>query len=92
VRRLFSRVMRSRNRFRDQKKGDYVMADDPKTMPISAELRIVELSDSDIETMKTMYAVRRGETVEDLLRRVGMTGTSIWHYSQAELRIKLVKE
>jgi hypothetical protein len=65
---------------------------DPKPMLIAAELRIVELSDSDIETMKTMYAVRSGETVEDLLRRVGLTGTSLWHYSQAEIRIKLVKE
>ena len=59
-------------------------------MKIVAEKRILEMSEENIVTEKTMYEVQPGETVEALLERVGITGSSHWHYSQAELGIKLV--
>jgi hypothetical protein len=60
-------------------------------MQIMAEKRVLEMSEGNIETTKAVFLVQTGETVEALLRRVGMTGTSGWHYDQAEVRIKLVK-
>ena len=58
---------------------------------IIAEKRVMEASDQNIECQKTVFAVQTGETVEALLLRVGMSGTSAWHYDQAEVRLKLVK-
>jgi hypothetical protein len=60
-------------------------------MQIMAEKRVLEMSEGNIETTKAVFVVQTGETVEALLRRVGLTGTSGWHYDQAEVRIKLVK-
>ncbi len=59
-------------------------------MQIIAEKRVLELSESNIETTKTVFAVEPGETVEDLLTRIGMDGRSRWHYDQTEVRLKLV--
>jgi len=56
-----------------------------------AEKRVLELSEGNIETTKAVFLVQTGETVEALLRRAGLTGTTGWHYDQAEVRIKLVK-
>ena len=60
-------------------------------MQIMAEKRVLDLSEGNIETTKAVFVVQTGETVESLLRRVGLTGTDRWHYDQAEVRIKLVK-
>jgi hypothetical protein len=60
-------------------------------MQIVAEKRMIELSENNIETTKTVFVVEPGETVEALLLRVGMDGRSRWHYDQAEVRLKLVK-
>ena len=60
-------------------------------MQITAEKRVLEMSEGNIETTKTVFLVQTGETVESLLRRVGLNGTSAWHYNEAEVRIKLVK-
>jgi hypothetical protein len=60
-------------------------------MQIMAEKRVLEMSEGNIETTKTVFVVQAGETVESLLLRVGLTGLSEWHYDQAEVRIKLVK-
>ena len=60
-------------------------------MQIVAEKRVLELSEGNIETTKTMFLVEPDETVEALMRRVGLNGTSNWHYDQAELRIKIIK-
>jgi hypothetical protein len=60
-------------------------------MQIIAEKRVIELSENNIETTKTIFAVEPGETVEALLLRVGMDGRSKWHYDQTEVRLKLVK-
>jgi hypothetical protein len=59
-------------------------------MQIIAEKRVIELSENNIETTKTIFAVEPGETVEALLLRVGMDGRSKWHYDQTEVRLKLV--
>lgn len=60
-------------------------------MQLVAEKRVLELSEGNIETTKVVFLVETGETVESLMRRVGLTGASDWHYSEAEVRIKLVK-
>ena len=60
-------------------------------MQLVAEKRVMELSEGNIETTKTVFLVETGETVEALMRRVGLNGTGNWHYDQAEVRIKLVK-
>ena len=60
-------------------------------MQIVAQTRVLELTEGNIETTKTVYLVDTGETVESLMRRVGLTGTAGWHYSDAEVRLKIVK-
>lgn len=60
-------------------------------MKLMAEKRVLEMSDGNIETCKTVYEVKQGETVEELFQRVGLNGTSSWHYDQAELRLKIIK-
>ena len=69
-------------------------------MQMVAEKRVLELSEGNIETTTAVFLVQNrrqircwlaGETVEALLRRVGLTGAYGWHYDQAEVRIKLVK-
>ena len=60
-------------------------------MQILAEKRVLEMSEGNIETLKTVVVVKTGETVEQLMQRVGLTGTSRWHYDQAEVRLKIVK-
>jgi hypothetical protein len=59
-------------------------------MQIMAEKRVLEMSEGNIETTKTVFVVEPGETVEALLVRVGMDGRSKWHYDQTEVRLKLV--
>jgi len=59
-------------------------------MKMIAEKRVLEISEENIVTEKTMFEVQPGETVEALLHRVGLTGSTRWHYSQAEVGIKLV--
>lgn len=61
-------------------------------MNIIAEKIVLEMSENIIEKVKTCFIVIPGEKVEDLLKRVGLTGTSRWHYDQSKLVIKLVKE
>lgn len=58
---------------------------------VVAELRVAEISDTNIETLKTVFLVDPGETVEALLGRIGMTGAQRWHYDSAEVRLKLAK-
>lgn len=60
-------------------------------MQLVAEKRVLELSEGNIETTKTVFLVETGETVEALMRRIELNGTARWHYDQAEVRIKLVK-
>lgn len=60
-------------------------------MQLVAEKRVMQLSDGNIETTKTVFLVETGETVETLMCRVGLNGTADWQYSEAEVRIKLVK-
>ena len=60
-------------------------------MKIMAEKRVLEMSEGNIEKTKAVFVVQTGETVEALLRRVGLTGASGWHYDHAEVRIKLIK-
>ena len=59
-------------------------------MQIVAERRIVESTEGNIETLTSVYVVETGETVEALMRRSGLNGTSRWHYDQAEVRLKIV--
>ena len=59
-------------------------------MQIVAEKRVAELTEGNIETLTSVYVVETGETVESLMRRVGLTGTSRWQYDQAEGRLKIV--
>ena len=61
-------------------------------MNLLAEKQVMEFSESNIETTRTMFVVQPGETVEALLLRVGLTGTSNWHYDKAAVVIKLIKE
>ena len=61
-------------------------------MQIAAERRVQNFTDGSIETSTKIYLVQTGETVEELMRRVGMDGTSDWHYSEAEVRLKLVAQ
>ncbi len=58
---------------------------------IVAEKIVLEMSEENIEKTTTMYVVLDKETVEALLKRVGLTGFSQWHYDLAEVRIKIVK-
>ncbi len=58
---------------------------------IMAEKIVLEKSDGNIEKYKTVYLVGEGETVESLLKRIGITGSSSWHYDQVEVRLKIVK-
>ena len=58
---------------------------------IMAEKIVLEKSDGNIEKYRTVFIVDEGETVESLLRRIGITGSSCWHYDQAEVRLKIVK-
>lgn len=60
-------------------------------MQIIAEKRVLEMSTENNETLKTVFLVQAGETVEDLLRRIGLNGTLLWHYDQMEVRLKLIK-
>jgi hypothetical protein len=60
-------------------------------MQIVAERRVLEMSEGNIETAKTVFIVQPNETVEELLRRVKLDGSNSWQYDQAEVRIKLVK-
>ena len=59
-------------------------------MQIVAEKRVIEMTEGNIEKMSSIYLVETGETVESLMRRLGLTGTSRWHYDQAEVRLKIV--
>jgi len=59
-------------------------------MKIVAEKRVLEMSEGNIETTKSVFIVNPGETVEDLLIRLGLSGDSKWHYNEAEVRLKLV--
>lgn len=59
-------------------------------MQIVAERRVQNFTEGSIETSTKVYLVETGETVEALMRRVGMTGTCDWHYSEAEVRLKLI--
>jgi hypothetical protein len=59
-------------------------------MKFIAEKRTTEMSESNIVILKTVYEVIPGETVEGLLKRVGLTGASPWHFNECEVRIKLV--
>jgi len=60
-------------------------------MQIVAERRVLEMSEGNIETAKTVFIVQPNETVEALLRLVKLDGSTSWQYDQAEVRIKLVK-
>lgn len=60
-------------------------------MQIAATKRVTESTEGNIETFETVYLVEAGETIEMPLRRLGLTGQSNWHYSDAEVRLKLVK-
>ena len=57
---------------------------------IMAEKIVLEVSDGNIEKLKSVYNVLDGETVESLLKRMGMTGSSSWHYDMMEVRLKIV--
>ena len=61
-------------------------------MKIVAEKRVTEFSEVNIEISKTMFIVKDGETVEELLNRIGIDGSRSWEYDMVEVRIKLVKE
>ena len=61
-------------------------------MKLIAEKRELMLDDNCCATASTMYEVRDGETVEELFRRMGMTGATQWQYSQLEVRLKLAVE
>jgi hypothetical protein len=59
-------------------------------MQIVAEKRVTELTEDNIETLTSVHLVETGETVEALMRRLNLNGTSRWHYDQAEVRLKIV--
>ena len=61
-------------------------------MKILAEKQVIEMSENNIVTTRTAFIVNPGETVEALLQRVGLTGHTSWHYDQASVVIKLIKE
>ena len=60
-------------------------------MQIMATKRVKETTEKSIDTFETVYLVQTGETVEELLRRLKLTGTNEGHFSDAEVRLKLVK-
>lgn len=59
-------------------------------MQIVAEKRVLEMSEGNNQTTKSLFLVIPGETVEALLSRAGITGKCGWHYDQTEVRLKLV--
>ena len=60
-------------------------------MQIVAEKRVLETSENDLLISKEMYLVEPVETVDALLRRIGMTGQRPDHFSLIEVRLKLVR-
>jgi hypothetical protein len=52
---------------------------------------VLEFSKGNIAVCETEFIVKDGETVEELLRRIGLDGTISWHYSAAEVKIKIVQ-
>ena len=60
-------------------------------MQICAIQQITELTESNIQTLETVYLVKPQETVEELLNRMLINGESNWHYNQFSILLKLVK-
>lgn len=60
-------------------------------MQIVASKHVLEFSERNIETLETVFIVKPGETVEELLSRMGIDGKSMWHYSEFLGVLKLVK-
>jgi hypothetical protein len=60
-------------------------------MQIAAVKLVTESTEGNIATFETIYLVEPGETVESLLRRMGLTGSAKWHYSDAGVMLKLIK-
>lgn len=61
-------------------------------MKIAAIRVVVETTENDIERLETVFEVKPNETVEQLMIRLNITGKVPWHFEQAEIRLKLVKE
>lgn len=61
-------------------------------MQIAAEKVTVEQTENNIERLKTTFLVRPGETVEELMKRLKVDGTCEWHFDEAEVTLRLIKE
>jgi hypothetical protein len=61
-------------------------------MQLAALKRIQEFSETAIEITETVYIIKPGETVEELMFRAGLDGKTNWHRSHAEVTIKIVEE
>jgi hypothetical protein len=60
-------------------------------MQIVAAKNVTEFSERNIETMETVFIVNPCETVEELIARMGIDGESMWHYTEFQVVLKLVK-
>lgn len=61
-------------------------------MEVLALKRVKEFSETSIVNVETAFVVLPGETVEELLERTGIVGGGTdWHYSHAEIVLKLIK-
>lgn len=61
-------------------------------MKILAEKIVTEMTEDTITKITTAYVVLDGESVEALLRRIGVNDNVSWHYSLMEVRLKLISE
>lgn len=53
--------------------------------------RVKEVTETNIETLTTVYVVHPGESVDDLIERMHISGKCDWHFSEFEVVLKLVK-
>ena len=60
-------------------------------MQIVGIKRVKELTHNDCAVFETVFLVKSGETVEDLVERMGVSGGPDWNYSDFEAILKLVK-
>lgn len=59
-------------------------------MKLIAEQIIPEVAETSAVVLHTLFEVKPGETVEELMKRLRLTGQLSWHF-EAEVRLKIVK-
>jgi len=61
-------------------------------MRVIAIKDITEVTENNIEHLESLFEVRPEETVEQLMTRLDINGSTPWHFNAAEVRLKLVKD